>query len=324
MLMIHTDTIIVGGGPAGAACAWSLKQNNIDCLILDKLSFPRPKPCAGWITPEVLSDLDINIGDYPYSLTSFTSLFISIYGWKFRLPTQQYAIRRYEFDEWLLHKTGAPTQVHEVKVITQVKGGYVVDGEYFGKHLVGAGGTYCPVYRNLFKTTSSRDKEALIAALEEEFPYAYTDGRCQLWFLENKLPGYAWYVPKANGYVNVGLGAKTEGLTANKDTLKRQWEYLAAKLERMGLVRGHSFKPTGYSYYLRQAHPEVRRDNAFIVGDAAGLATRDMGEGISPAIKSGLLAARAIINESDYSVASIPRYSLWSLLRRRTERKQPA
>ena len=32
--------IIVGGGPAGAACAWKLVQAGVDCLLLDKKTFP--------------------------------------------------------------------------------------------------------------------------------------------------------------------------------------------------------------------------------------------------------------------------------------------
>jgi len=41
------------------------------------------------------------------------------------------------------------------------------------------------------------------------------------------------------------------------------------------------------------------------VGDALGLATLDMGEGIGPAVRSGQLAAEAIIHGTEYSVASI-------------------
>ena len=44
---------------------------------------------------------------------------------------------------------------------------------------------------------------------------------------------------------------------------------------------------------------------AYIVGDSVGLATRDMCEGIGPAVKSGLLAARAITTGADYSLAGI-------------------
>ena len=313
--MIRADVIIVGGGPAGAACAWRLRQENVDCLVLDRHEFPRAKPCAGWITPEVLQDLALGLSDYPHGLTRFTSFQVSIRGFKFKAPTRQYAIRRYEFDDWLLRRSGAPFRLHNVQTITQVPDGYVVDGEFFGKYLVGAGGTHCPVCRTLFQPASVRGKESLIVAQEEEFPYAYSDGRCWLWFFEDGLPGYAWYVPKANGYVNVGVGGKAEALKANGDMLKNHWNRLVEKLDRLRLVVGHTYKPSGHGYYLRQGVREPRRGNAFLLGDAAGLATLDMGEGIRPAIKSGLLAAEAIANGAGYSVASIPKYSLPALMR---------
>ncbi len=159
--------------------------------------------------------------------------------------------------------------------------------------------------------------DSLIVAQEEEFPYPFTDDRCYLWFIENGLPGYAWYVPKANGYVNVGLGGFAGQLKTNGDTLKKHWDLLIQKLDSMDLIRGHTFKPSGHSYYLRQRLSEVRRDSAFIVGDAAGLATLDMGEGIHPAIQSGLLAAEAILHGGDYSLRSISKYSWPSIIRPR-------
>jgi hypothetical protein len=38
--------------------------------------------------------------------------------------------------------------------------------------------------------------------------------------------------------------------------------------------------------------PAGHLDNAFVIGDAAGLATLDLGEGTGPAIESGILAAK--------------------------------
>ena len=313
--MVKTDVIIVGGGPGGAACAWRLKQHNLSCVILDQKPFPRPKTCAGWITPEVIKDIGLDPADYPHSFTTFSSFQVSIRGFTFKLRTHQHAIRRYEFDDWQVHRAGVPIQEHTVKNIACTPDGYDIDGEYSARFLVGAGGTNCPVYRTLFSRDTPRPRDLLIVAQEEEFAYACSDERCQLWFLENKLPGYAWYVPKANGYVNVGVGGKAEELKANGDSLKNHWNLLVEKLDRLGLVRGHEYKPSGHSYYLRQPRMTVRKENAFLVGDAAGLATLDMGEGISPAIKSGLMAADAILYGRPYSVASISRYSLRSLIR---------
>ena len=51
------DVVIVGGGPAGSACAWRLRQAGLEVVVIDKAIFPRDKVCAGWITPQVLDDL---------------------------------------------------------------------------------------------------------------------------------------------------------------------------------------------------------------------------------------------------------------------------
>jgi flavin-dependent dehydrogenase len=174
---------------------------------------------------------------------------------------------------------------------------------------VGAGGTHCPVYRTLFKSEDTRLGASLIVAQEEEFLYPHSSTECWLWFFEDRLPGYAWYVPKSNGYVNVGIGGKAERLKANGDSLKSQWNRFVEKLDRLGLVKGHTYKPSGHSYYLRQPVASPRKDNAFLVGDSAGLATLDLGEGIGPAIRSGMHAANAILNGADYRLDGIAKYS---------------
>ena len=65
----------------------------------------------------------------------------------------------------------------------------------------------------------------------------------------------------------------------------------------------------GYSYYLRDHVEVVRIDDAFITGDAVGLATRDLCEGIGPAVCSGQMAARAITEGTEYSLDSISSFS---------------
>lgn len=313
--MINTEVLIVGGGPAGSACAWRLHQQGIDCLMLDQHPFPRLKPCAGWITPEVLIDLHLASSEYPLGLTTFRSFRIWIGRFGFRIRTCQHAIRRVEFDHWLLQRSGTPVHLHTVKAITQTSEGYTIDDTFSGKYLVGAGGTACPVQRALFQGGAPRDQQKLVVAMEEEFPYTWSDGECRLWFLQDHLPGYAWYVPKADNYVNVGVGGTAEVLKKNRDSLKHHWQLLVEKLEWEGLVKGHSFKPSGHSYYVRQKRPTVQRGNALIIGDSVGLATRDMGEGIGPAIRSGLLAAEAIVAGTEYSISTISQFSFGSILR---------
>lgn len=312
--MRRVEALIVGGGPAGAACAARLMQAGLDCLVLDKAAFPRPKVCAGWVTPQVWRTLGVAPADYPHSLTRFESFQVAVKSVCFTLRTHQYAIRRVEFDAWLLNHSGAPVEQHAVKRIERKDGGYEIDGAYWGRYLIGAGGTHCPVQAAFFAAARPRDPGALIAAMEEEFPYPTRDPRCYLWFMQNGLPGYAWYVPKAGGYLNVGIGASAQALKSGGSSLRQHWELLIAKLARDELVTGYSFRPTGHSYYLRRGGGALRVENALLAGDSAGLATLDMGEGIGPALQSGALAAEAVLNGGTYSLKSIPRYSLWSLL----------
>jgi flavin-dependent dehydrogenase len=311
--MIQTDVIIVGGGPAGSACARRLLQSGITCLVIDRCEFPRAKSCAGWITPEVVKELELDPSEYPHSFTTSRALTVCFRKFTVTLSNHQHAIRRVEFDHWLLNRSGARVYQHTVRSIVQSGSGYVVDGEFASRYLVGAGGTYCPVYRTVFSADHPRTRGALIVGLEAEFAYPHAGDDCWLWFWKN-LPGYAWYVPKAGGYVNVGIGAWAEALTSSGEKLKTHWEELVERLDQAGLVRRHTYRPRGHGYYLRQNLRAVRKGNAFITGDAAGLATLDMGEGIGPAIRSGALAADAIASGGEYSVGSIPRYSQGMML----------
>ncbi|MBA4376566.1 MAG: dehydrogenase [Anaerolinea sp.] len=312
--MKKTEVIIVGGGPAGAACAWKLSQHQVDFILLDKATFPRFKPCAGWITPQVFRDLEIDAADYPESITRFTSFQVSIKDVHFKLRTNQFAIRRFEFDAWLLQRSNPNYVNHTVKTVCFMNDHYLVDDAFSAKYIIGAGGTHCPVNQSFFINDLKEKKGSLIVAQEEEFTYDHSDDRCYLWFLQNGLPGYAWYVPKTNGFVNVGVGGSMAGLKASHDTLKRHWTLLVEKLNELGLVRNHDYHPIGHSYYLCGKAPVTRRGNAFIVGDSVGLATLDMGEGIGPAIQSGIRAAETIISGREYSVATIHKFSFPSIL----------
>lgn len=311
--MIETDVLIVGGGPAGATCAWALRRYGVDCIILDRESFPRPKLCAGWITQDVFIDLEIEAADYPYPLTTLTALYVSVRGARVRIPARQLAVRRIEFDDWLLRRADAPFHVHHVRKIERRHGGYSVDDAFFARYLVGAAGTHCPVARTFFETVNLRSPEAMIVTQEEEFDYPYpADGwynACHLWFLEEGMPGYAWYVPKEGGFVNVGVGGKAVTLQTQGRTIHDFWDVLVARLRRSHLVEDYDFHPAGHAYYLREDRRQLRVGDAFIIGDAAGLATSDMGEGIAPAVRSGLLVAETIVAGGEIDVRTIRHYS---------------
>jgi flavin-dependent dehydrogenase len=307
--MREVEVAIIGGGPAGSTCAWKLRQAGADVVILDRQSFPRTKLCAGWITPKVVVDLEFDVAAYPHSFMTFEH--IDAHWWKthMEIPCVQHSIRRWEFDKYLLERSGAPFYEHYAKHITAHDNGYVIDDQFRCRYLVGAGGTKCPVYREFFRDLNPRAKLLQTVTYEHEFPYDWTDGNCHLWFFGDGLPGYSWYVPKQNGHLNVGIGGMADKLKRRGGDIKIYWQHFIEKLGEAAMVKDIEYRPSGYSYYLRGKMDVVRNENAFIIGDAAGLATRDLCEGIGPAVESGLLAAASIVNGSDYSVANVTRYS---------------
>jgi menaquinone-9 beta-reductase len=306
--MRSVEIIVVGGGPAGAAAAQRLKAAGADVLVLDRERFPRHKLCAGWITPQVLTDLDLQASVYPNSFLSFRRLHFHLRGPSLAVPCVQHSIRRFEFDAWLLDRSGAEFVQHDVRGIRTDGSDFEIDGIFRCRYLVGAGGTSCPVRRSLFGQALPRLRALQTATLELEFPCDWQDPDCHLWFFEHGLPGYSWYVPKAAGWLNVGVGAMATRLKQRGENIREHWSHLAGKLRRQfGIKPGD---PTGYSYYVQGPRAPLRVGNAFLTGDSAGLATRDLCEGIGPAIRSGQRAAHAILTGTEYLVDGVTGASL--------------
>jgi len=49
---MNADVLVVGGGPAGSSLAVALARRGVDVLLADRARFPRPKPCAEYLSPE--------------------------------------------------------------------------------------------------------------------------------------------------------------------------------------------------------------------------------------------------------------------------------
>lgn len=305
----HYDIIIVGAGPAGSSCAARLVENGAKVLVLDRNDFPRLKLCAGWITPQVLVDLNLEVANYPYRLNTFATTVAHIKGFSASLNQPQHSIRRVEFDQFLLQRSRAQFATHRVKNIVERNGRYLIDDRFTCEYLVGAAGTGCPVYRTLFRDLNPRARELQTATFEHEFAFDWQDPRCHLWFFEGGLPGYAWYVPKANGYLNVGIGGMATMLRTRDQDIKAHWRNYIELLVEQKFLSDIELSPKGYGYYLRGNVDCVQRDKAFIIGDAAGLATRDLCEGIGPAIQSGQSAADSILTGTEYKVQDISAFS---------------
>lgn len=312
--MQSCDVLIVGGGPAGSTCARVLTRSGLDVVVLDKAGFPRDKVCAGWVTPPVLETLELDVDDYRKGrvLQGITRFRTGVIGGE--SDTTRYAgavsfgIRRCEFDDYLLRRCGARLRLGEaVTTIERVADGWVVNGTLSARMLVGAGGHFCPVAR-LLGTNVGRG-EAAVTAQEIEFeldgagPGDVEAGQPELYFCRD-LSGYGWCFRKGN-YLNVGLGRENgHGMS---EAVREFWKWLEARGKVPG---GMTPKMKGHAYVLygHASRPRVA-DRVVAIGDAAGLAYAQSGEGIRTAVESAVLAARAIVAaEGDYSRAALSRY----------------
>ena len=309
--MRYVETIIVGGGPGGSTCAWELRRQGRECLVLERKQMPRLKLCAGWVTPRVLSDLAIDPASYPHGMVKLETL-KAYFGRGRRyartVPCVQYSIRRIEFDAWLLQRSGAEVALHTVHKVEPDGDGHVIDGAFRCRYLVGAGGTNCPVKKALFEA----DQGDLIVTQEVEYETPIRNPACVLWFPYAESCGYAWYVPKANA-INIGFGGRRSRL--EKWDRGRLWDEFLALLRKEGCIAEAPPEPKGYSYYVGRRRKNAKKGSAFLVGDAAGLATQDLAEGIGPAVESGLLTARDILGQGTYSPRNVTRYSMPFLAR---------
>ncbi len=329
--MFSSDVIIAGAGPAGSTCAARLQQAGLRVQLFDKKQFPRVKPCAGWITPQVIAALQLDIEDYhrQHTFQPITGFRTGMIGGRMVETTYErpvsFGIRRIEFDDYLLRRSGVSCEFTAVRdIVRNDDGQWIVNDRYTAPLIIGAGGHFCPVARYLQNgkpvrhadssgtPKATRDADPwVVYAQEVEFEMSSRQQsgdyvlphRPELYFCPD-LQGYGWCFAKGN-VLNVGLGrVDKQNLSAHVaefcDFLRQQ-KRLVDELPEHFL--GHAYK-----LYMG-SRPRLFDDGLLLVGDAAGLAYPNSGEGIRPAIESAILAAEVIRkNRGDYDSQTLAEY----------------
>ena len=315
--MDSCDVLVVGGGPAGSTCARQLRLHGMDVIVMDKAHFPRDKVCAGWITPAVVDALQLDTGDYARQrvlqpITGFRTGLIDGDGIETRYPSiVSYGIRRFELDSYLLQRAGARLRLGEtLKSMRWDSGHWIINDTLSARMVVGAGGHFCPVARHMGAQLGA--SEPAITAKEVEFrmePSQQDDCRIrgdtpELYFCSD-MKGYGWAFRKGD-YLNIGLGRQ------DNHRLSEHLENFCIFLRQRGRIPqdiSDGFHGHAYLLYGEALRRQVD-DGVLLVGDAAGLAYPQSGEGIRPAVESALMAAATIIEaEGDYRRERLQAYS---------------
>jgi menaquinone-9 beta-reductase len=296
--VIACDAVVVGGGPGGSTCARILRRAGWDVVVLDRATFPRDKVCAGWLTPEVFDLLELAPDEYRATgatLQEITAFHTGLIGGR-TIATRyddvvSYAIRRCEFDAFLLRRSGARTiEATALSSLRREGERWIVNEAFDAGVVIGAGGHFCPVAKQLRARSTATSP---IVAKEAEFPLRPEDAvripeAPELFFCRD-LDGYGWSVRKG-GYLNVGIGRRdSEGFNAHLAT------FVGFLEQRLGLALRHGVKWHGHAYLAGGAGARrLVAPGMLVVGDAAGLAYPESGEGIRPAIESGRLAGETL------------------------------
>ncbi len=292
------DVIVVGAGPAGSSCARFLTEAGKRVVILDRVSFPRVKLCAGWLSNPVWTELALTPDDYDRSLWKWNRCYVHFGGNCHQVEVDGFFIRRVEFDDFLVRQSGAELVEHQVKSIVREGTDWIIDETFRAPVVVGAAGTHCPVARALYgrrpnRPSGARELEFQLNEDDIRATRAGLNGEPEL-YLHSDLRGYSWNIPKSD-WLNVGTG------TLEAKQVHAAWAEARDVFDAAGHLPASAApsleKMKGHSYYLFQpAHLDRSgRDGIVLVGDSIGLAHPLTAEGILPAITSARIAADLIV-----------------------------
>ncbi len=287
------DVIIAGGGPAGASAAFFLGEAGRKVLVLEKESLPRYKPCGGAVSSRVLEQ-------FPFSFEQVIRSRVKTISYAFgekiiTVPVQDPSlcmVMRSEFDTYMLSQVKAEirpgTQVRSVEETDNAVAIATGEGERIeAEYLVAADGANSIIARAL----GLRRKKTMAGAIEMEASVPdeilKRHESNPILIFGGMAVGYIWIFPKAD-HLSIGVG----GLHPKPGELQAALE---VNMKKFGISIREPVQH-GHPIPIYGKRETLGTSRCLLVGDAAGLVDPVTGEGIRFAIKSGRLAAEAILD----------------------------
>jgi menaquinone-9 beta-reductase len=319
------DVLVVGAGPAGAACALWLARAGIDTVLVDQHDFPRDKICGDALIPDAHHALK-RLGLYDEVMAmaqpSRHLACIGPRGGRVDVPGSVAVLPRLVLDDIVcrgaqragarLHtpwRFDAPLNEGDVVVGARLKQGDAVR-EVRARWVVLATGAV-PQALQAAGMCDRRTPSGI--ALRGYVKNDAMVGRIQalevVWD-KNLAPGYGWIFPAPDGRFNIGVGVANSHPAAGggqaakmKDVNLRQLfdafceHYAPAReLMRNGTLEGDL---KGAPLRCSLSGARHARAGLLVTGEAAGSTYAFTGEGIGKALETGLLAAAALLAAPD-------------------------
>jgi geranylgeranyl reductase family protein len=305
--------LVVGGGPAGSACAIEAAKNGLEVVLFEAGSSDRDKICGDGILPDsqrVLAHFGLlekvqNSGTYMDKLTLYALRGEQI---DFKMPV--ITLRRSVFDRILRDAAvDAGAKLYQdtsiVKTERTTDGVTAIDSKgnhYKGDVLALATGAKT----SLAKEAGFEFGNAQAVAVRGYVRNVRGFEHCLLWFTKDIRPAYAWAAPSPNGLMNVGLGYYFDGQQCNAQNLLMKFVQTIGK-DAIGTDEFVE-KPKGWP--LRSGlRSDAYGDRTLLLGENAECVFEFTGEGIGKAMQSGIAAANAIsVAEQPYDKEQLATY----------------
>ena len=330
----RTDVLVVGAGPAGsAAAAWAARAG-LDVVLADAATFPRDKTCGDGLTPRAIAELELlGLGDWLATHPRSRGLRAHGFGQTLHLewspgrgaktsgslPAYGSAVPRTELDDHLRTvalKSGAlgidgaraisvRQDAGRVRAVTfkSAEGTFEIECD----RLIVADGVRSPVGKMLGREWH-RDTVYAVAARS----YVDSERSDDEWIsshLELRDPddaivsGYGWIFPLGGGQINLGVGTLATAKRPAEVQLRPLMQlYADQRRDDFGLS-GPLRMPTSALLPMGGAVSGVAGANWMLIGDAAACVNPLNGEGIDYGLETGRLAARMLVEETDFSSA---------------------
>ncbi len=289
--MEQATVAIIGAGPAGTTCGLLLRKKNINCVLIDRATFPRDKICGGGLTPRSYKLLSRLFPDFRYDYNSVHRLKLCIEGEQvldFQMGEEIRIVKRRKFDAQLLERyqqqggtfiNEALTGIEEQgrKVIITLQSGRQIECEY----LVGADGANSRVRKYL----NPNSKHGILC-MEQYGPKSADNaiiGNLSRFYRQ----GYYYSFPNES-YDVQGFG---DYMTTPQMFRK--------VLRDMGCP---DEKPLGA--YIPQSIEYPLRKNIILIGDAGGFPNRLTFEGLYYAFLTANHAAMAISTSTPFALVN--------------------
>ena len=294
------DIIVVGGGPAGSMTAKYAAENGADVCVLEKTrDIGYPVRCGEAVGHDgVTQFVEMQKNWIAEKINSCT--LVSPDGTKLDVPFANetgYILNRRIFDydlSRLASKAGAQifTKVKVQGLLFEndktigVKVNHLGENkEIKGKIIVGADGVDSRVGRwaGLKTTVKIRDMESCMQYSVSNIEVKRNN--MTMFVGKNYAPGgYLWIFPKGENFANIGLGISGK-YSKHKSAKKYLDEFMSREFPEASI---HTSMCGGCPIAYPIKKPIA--DNIMIVGDAAHHINPVTGGGITPAMKSGMLA----------------------------------